>query len=247
MTNRTNGQLPDDRSTAFLNQPYNFAARVRQRHRLRCELHATGCRATSACRCAASSRCFSTARTSLPDPAGSLGQDRHRRLAIRVGARHGMPISPGRTSASPTAGSMSAVQSTSTSLASELRDVLHLAGPRPDQSGGSSFAVVPGADARTTSAFNWNPWKQLRLYAGVDNLTNKLPPLDLTGIESAAPFDPTGRYLLRRCRVQLQIGWTRKPQKLRGRSEERPLSFGLKRKRRESAAPPNLSSGSGPA
>lgn len=50
------------------------------------------------------------------------------------------------------------------------------------------------AQTRHNIRFNWNPWHQLRLYAGVDNFTNKLPPLDLTGIEFAAPYDPTGRY-----------------------------------------------------
>ena len=32
--------------------------------------------------------------------------------------------------------------------------------------------------------FNWDPIKAVRLYVGVDNVTNKLPPLDLTGIEA---------------------------------------------------------------
>ena len=41
---------------------------------------------------------------------------------------------------------------------------------------------------------NWDALSKLRLYVGVDNLANKRPPYDLTGIEGGSPFNPTGRF-----------------------------------------------------
>ena len=41
---------------------------------------------------------------------------------------------------------------------------------------------------------NWDALSKLRLYVGVDNLANKRPPYDLTGIENGSPFNPTGRF-----------------------------------------------------
>jgi hypothetical protein len=41
---------------------------------------------------------------------------------------------------------------------------------------------------------NWDALSKLRLYAGVDNIANKRPPYDLTGIEAGSPFNPTGRF-----------------------------------------------------
>jgi outer membrane receptor protein involved in Fe transport len=41
---------------------------------------------------------------------------------------------------------------------------------------------------------NWDVLTKLRLYAGVDNIANKRPPYDLTGIEAGSPFNPTGRF-----------------------------------------------------
>ncbi|WP_308517079.1 TonB-dependent receptor domain-containing protein [Sphingomonas flavescens] len=41
---------------------------------------------------------------------------------------------------------------------------------------------------------NWDVLTKLRLYAGVDNIANKRPPYDLTGVEGGSPFNPTGRF-----------------------------------------------------
>lgn len=41
---------------------------------------------------------------------------------------------------------------------------------------------------------NFEPTDRYRIYAGVDNFTNELPPLDRTGIEAGSPYGPTGRY-----------------------------------------------------
>lgn len=41
---------------------------------------------------------------------------------------------------------------------------------------------------------NFDPVSYLRIYLGVDNIGNKLPPYDLSGIEAGSPYDPTGRY-----------------------------------------------------
>jgi len=41
---------------------------------------------------------------------------------------------------------------------------------------------------------NWDALSKLRIYGGVDNIGNKLPPYDLTGVEAGSPYNPTGRF-----------------------------------------------------
>ena len=41
---------------------------------------------------------------------------------------------------------------------------------------------------------NFEPTDKYRFYVGADNVTNELPPYDLTGVEAGSPFSPTGRY-----------------------------------------------------
>lgn len=51
---------------------------------------------------------------------------------------------------------------------------------------------------------NFDATDQYRFYVGVDNFTNERPPYDLTGIEGGSPFSPLGRYFFAGAQVNFK-------------------------------------------